>query len=180
MLILFSRILPRSHISEIRAVAKSNHQTQIYEKVFWPTSKRMLRWLSHFKMCLLLLSEPIPETINTAHAWSELSQWLLSSPEELFDKVDLFISVIYRLLTYPTIPWEIFLGSRLSSRPRPLIWEWAPIRSIRVISLTSWTFEWIPEVDICSENVLESFNFKLLINDLADEFKGDGCAVQRL
>ncbi len=42
--------------------------------------------------------------------------------------------------TYPTIPWEIFLASKESSSPRPLMWEWAPILSILVTSFTSETF----------------------------------------
>ena len=40
-------------------------------------------------------------------------------------------------LTCPTIPCEILRGSKLSSRPRPLMCECAPIRSMRVRSFTS-------------------------------------------
>ena len=81
------------------------------------------------------------------------------------------------LLTYPTIPWEIFLGSRLSSRPRPLIWLCAPILSILVMSLTSWTLEWIPEFDIFyfpfSENVLENL-FELKTSIILNLLKSAG------
>ena len=43
-----------------------------------------------------------------------------------------------RALAWPTMPWLISRGSSESSRPRPRIWEWAPMRSIRVRSFTSW------------------------------------------
>ena len=42
-----------------------------------------------------------------------------------------------RAFFWPTIPCETALGSSESSRPKPLMCEWAPIRSMRVISLTS-------------------------------------------
>ena len=35
------------------------------------------------------------------------------------------------------LTWDTALASSVSSRPRPLIWEWAPILSIFVISLIS-------------------------------------------
>ena len=44
-------------------------------------------------------------------------------------------------LVWPTRPSLFGRGSRVSSKPRPLMWEWAPIRSIRVTSLTSATFK---------------------------------------
>ena len=45
-----------------------------------------------------------------------------------------------RAFTWPTIPWDTFLASKASSRPRPRMCECAPMRSMRVRSLTSATF----------------------------------------
>ena len=41
-----------------------------------------------------------------------------------------------RALFWPTRPWETGLASSASSRPRPRMCEWAPMRSMRVMSLT--------------------------------------------
>ena len=43
--------------------------------------------------------------------------------------------------------WETGLGSSVSSKPRPRMWEWAPILSTRVTSRTSATF-WAAEAAI--------------------------------
>lgn len=42
-----------------------------------------------------------------------------------------------RAEVWPTRPCDTARASRASSRPRPRMWEWAPIRSMRVRSLTS-------------------------------------------
>lgn len=65
-------------------------------------------------------------------------QWHWMS-EQYFDTrlTSQIFKIAHAILTCPTIPCEIFLGSRLSSRPSPLIWLCAPILSIRVMSLTS-------------------------------------------
>ena len=42
-----------------------------------------------------------------------------------------------RALVWPTNPWDTSLASKQSSKPRPRIWEWAPIRSTCVISFIS-------------------------------------------
>jgi hypothetical protein len=41
---------------------------------------------------------------------------------------------------WPTRPWATWRGSKDSSIPRPLMWEWALIRSILVTSFISSTF----------------------------------------
>lgn len=47
-----------------------------------------------------------------------------------------------------TIHVRTFLGSLLSSSPRPRMWEWAPIRSTREISRTSCT---LATADACEQ-----------------------------
>lgn len=42
-----------------------------------------------------------------------------------------------RALACPTIPCETIRASSESSRPSPRMWEWAPMRSMRVMSFTS-------------------------------------------
>lgn len=48
------------------------------------------------------------------------------------------IPAALRACNWPTIPCEVVRGSRASSRPRPLMWEWAPMRSILVSSWASF------------------------------------------
>ena len=50
------------------------------------------------------------------------------------------IPLALRASIWPTIPWLLVRGSRLSSSPRPRMWLWAPIRSILERSFTSWIF----------------------------------------
>lgn len=52
---------------------------------------------------------------------------------------------------WPTMPWEIGRGSKESSRPSPRIWEWAPIRSMRVMERTSVTWAGAKDWNITSK-----------------------------